>query len=70
MQIDANARRRLVNRRVIVGDVEAEAVRVSDAAVAEALQERVDSLEIFAPDQQVEITARPERRMGVQRFGQ
>src|SRR3989475_5751398 len=70
VQIDVNSRRRLVDSGVVVGDVEAKAVRIGHAVVGETLEELVDSLEMCAPDQQVEIGAGPERGMGVERFGE
>src|SRR5207249_11015128 len=33
-------------------------------------KELVDAFEMFAPDQQVEIAAGPERGMGIERFGE
>ena len=70
MQIDVNARRRHVERRVIVGDVEAKAVRIGQPAVAKTLQKIVDPGEGLATDQQVEISVRTERGVDVERLGQ
>ena len=70
MQIDVNTRRRRVERRVIVGDIEAKAVLIGDAAVAEALQKIVDPRESLATDQQVEIAVWTKRGVNVERLGQ
>ena len=55
---------------MIVGDVEAKAVGVGHAPVSETSEELVDAFEMFAPDQQVEIAAGPERGTGVEHFGE
>ncbi len=70
VQVHVNARRCFVECRVVVGDVELEAVRIRQPPVTEASEEVVDAPDALATDQQIEITAGTERRMAVQRFCQ
>ena len=70
VQVHVNARWRLVERRMVVGNIELEAVRIRQPPVTEAAQETVDAPDVLAMDEQIEITARTDSRMAVQRFCQ
>ena len=65
-----NARRPLVQRGAVVGEVEAKAVGIGQPAVAEAPEKIVHLAEALAFDQQIEIGAGTECRMGVDGFGE
>src|SRR6266852_5000560 len=70
VEVQANARRRLVKSRTVEGDVELKAVRIGQPPVAETEEEIVDAVEMLASDQQIEIGAGTECRMGVKGFGE
>src|SRR6058998_2186618 len=70
VKVHVNAGRRLVKSRTIEGDVELKAVRIGEPAVAETEEEIVDALEMLASDQQIEVGAGTECRIGVERFGE
>src|SRR3989442_8114301 len=70
VKVHVNAGRRLVKSRTVEGDVELKAVRIGQPAVTETEEEIVDAVEMLASDQQIEVGARTECRMGVEGFGE
>src|SRR2546429_2693134 len=70
VKIHVNAGRRLVKSRTVEDDDELKAVRIGQPAVAETEEEIVDALEMLASDQQIEVGAGTECRIGVEGFGE